>query len=137
MILFVCVDDRLGMAFNRRRQSMDRLLRERLLSVCRGKRLFMSPYSAKQFADADAASICALPDYLEKAGPGDCCFVETDDVRPLEDSAEAIYLYRWNRRYPADLYFSILLEAHGWTLETSADFPGASHETITEERYRR
>ncbi len=142
MILLVCVDDRLGMAFNRRRQSMDRLLRKRILSVCCGKRLFMSPYSAKQFlkddmTDAEAASIYALPDYLEQAGPGDYCFLETDDVLPLEDDIETIYLYCWNRRYPADLYFSVPLAGHGWKLTERAELPGSSHEMITEEIYRR
>ena len=34
MILIACVDDNLGMLFNNRRQSMDRVLRARLLKLC-------------------------------------------------------------------------------------------------------
>ena len=33
MILIACVDDNLGMLFNNRRQSMDRVLRARLLKL--------------------------------------------------------------------------------------------------------
>ena len=162
MILLVCVDDALGMAFNHRRQSMDRALRDRLRTVCAGKNLFLSPYSMKQFekdqADTDltmeasysaatassGTASTALPVrfhaddyYLSQAGAGDFCFVETDDVLPLESQAEAIILYRWNRHYPSDLTFRIPLAGHGWRLTAVTEFPGFSHERITEEVYKK
>ena len=37
MILIACVDDKFGMLFNRRRQSQDRMLRERVLRLTDGK----------------------------------------------------------------------------------------------------
>ena len=49
MHLIVCVDDRMGMGFAGRRQSMDRVLREDLLALTRGAALWMAPYSAGQF----------------------------------------------------------------------------------------
>ena len=49
MILIVCVDDNMGMAFNHRRQSQDRLLRRRLLERVGASKLWMSPYTARQF----------------------------------------------------------------------------------------
>ena len=140
MILLVCVDDALGMAFNHRRQSMDRALRDRLRTVCAGKNLFLSPYSMKQF-EKDQAGIPvrfhADDSYLSQAGAGDFCFVETDDVLPLESQAEAMILYRWNRHYPSDLTFRIPLAGHGWRLTAVTEFPGFSHERITEEVYKK
>ncbi len=49
MILIVCVDDNMGMAFNHRRQSQDRLLRRRLLERVGVSKLWMSPYTARRF----------------------------------------------------------------------------------------
>ena len=37
MIVCVAVDDNLGMTFNKRRQSQDRVLRERLLELTQGR----------------------------------------------------------------------------------------------------
>ena len=75
--------------------------------------------------------------YLSQAGAGDFCFVETDDVLPLESQAEAMILYRWNRHYPSDLTFRIPLTGHGWRLTAVTEFPGFSHERITEEVYKK
>lgn len=141
MILIVCVDDRMGMAFNHRRQSKDRILRERLLQNAAGTPLWMNSYSAGQFeeneihTDTADSLIYADDSFMEKAGPGEYCFAETTDILPFEKRVEKLILYRWNRRYPADLYFTIPLEDHGWRLIHTEDFSGHSHEKITEEIY--
>ena len=49
MILIACVDDRGGIAFNHRRQSSDSVVRNRILELTAGSRLWMNEYSAKQF----------------------------------------------------------------------------------------
>ena len=49
MILIVAVDDRNGMTFNHRRQSQDKRLRERILSMTKNGKLWMNAYSHKQF----------------------------------------------------------------------------------------
>ncbi|HIZ43933.1 MAG TPA: ribonuclease Z [Firmicutes bacterium] len=136
MILIVCVDDSMGMAFNHRRQSMDSALRARILDLAAGNCLWMSPYSAAQFSPEDRKTILADERFFEKAGPGNFCFAETTPVLPLESQAEELILFHWNRRYPADLFFEIPLEAHGWKRLYARDFPGNSHKMITEERYR-
>lgn len=137
MNIIVCVDDNLGMTFNRRRQSQDRVLRERILSLARGAVLWMNAYSRKQFA-ADAVPQPRVDEaFLELAGTGEFCFVENLPLLPYEDKIEQLILYRWNRRYPADRRFDIPLEEHGWTLAETAEFAGSSHEKITEERYHR
>ena len=54
MKLVVCVDDRMGVMFNKRRQSKDEKVREDILSMLEeGKKLFVSPYTAKQFLEEE------------------------------------------------------------------------------------
>ena len=136
MIIVVCLDDSGGMMFNRRRQSQDRVLRARVLALSAGERLRMSPYSAGQFAEEDAPQIAADDDFLDKAAPGDYCFVEDADILPYLDQIEQVIVYHWNRSYPADTYFAPDLSAPRWALLRSSDFAGFSHEKITEEVYR-
>lgn len=135
MILIVCVDDTMGMAFNGRRQSRDRFVCDRILNRASGSSLFMSQYSAGLFSEYSAEWIKACDDYLEKAADGDYCFAELDSPAPYEDRLEKIIIYRWNRRYPSDVAFDIPLKANGWRLDSSVDFEGYSHEKITEEIY--
>ena len=44
-------------------------------------------------------------DFLQKAGEGEFCFAEDADLSGEEERIQEIYLYRWNRDYPADVYF--------------------------------
>ena len=132
MIVIVCVDDQNGMLFNHRRQSQDRVLRQDLICETSGCVLRMNAYSLRQFKETPP-NVRSSEDFLEQAGPGEFCFVEDRDLLPFADRLEKLILYRWNRRYPADFYFTIPLE--GWTLERREEFPGSSHETITKEVY--
>lgn len=132
MILILCLDDRNGMLFNRRRQSQDRLLRADLLREAAGRTLWMNEYSARQF-DPRPENIRTAEDFLDRAGEGELCFVECCDPGPWADRAEGVLLYRWNRTYPADVYCTLPLEA--WTPERREEFPGSSHEKITKEVY--
>ncbi len=133
MLAAVCVDDQNGLLFNGRRQSQDRLLREDLLREAGDRPLWMNAYSARQFHPLPPG-VRTAEDFLEQAGPGELCFVEDRDLLPFRERIEGVVLYRWNRRYPADTYFSLSLE--GWTLERREEFPGSSHERITKEVYR-
>ena len=53
MIVMVCVDDKNGMMFNKRRQSQDRVLRQHMLELAGDKKLWMNAYSRKQFPKTD------------------------------------------------------------------------------------
>ena len=50
MIIIASVDDNMGMMFNHRRQSQDRVLREHILEATKDGKLWMNHYSAKQFS---------------------------------------------------------------------------------------
>lgn len=131
MILAACVDDNLGMMFNNRRQSQDREVRRQLLEEAGERPLWMNAYSAKQFDGPEGIRI--HEDFLEEARPGDWCFIENVSAEGREALIERIVLFKWNRVYPADRYFSLSLE--GWRLTERTDFKGYSHETITKEVY--
>lgn len=134
MIVMVCIDDTGGMLFHNRRQSQDRLLRQRVLAQTGGRPLWTNAYSAGQFSPEDALRLRVAENFLDLAQPGEYCFVETVPLRPYAKRIETLYLYRWNRRYPADQRLD--LDLSGWTLARTADFPGHSHKIITEEVYR-
>ena len=67
MIAVVCVDDRGGMLFNRRRQSQDRLLRQDLLREAGARPVWMNDYTRRQFSDP-AENLRTADDF--SAGPG-------------------------------------------------------------------
>lgn len=136
MNVIVCLDDNGGMMFNRRRQSRDRVLRKRIISMScdSGQRLLMNEYTYKQFADdVDAGSVTVAEDFLSKALTGEFCFAEDRELKPFEDKIEKLIVYRWNRKYPADVRFD--LDLTSWNQVSTEEFAGSSHEKITEEIY--
>ena len=137
MILVAVVDDRMGLCFHVKRQSQDKGLREKILTLFAGKTLWMNEYSAKQFAkDAGADAICVAEDFLTQAGKGEICFVENISAASAAERVEQVYLFHWNRAYPGDLFFDLPLE-DGWELTLEEEFSGSSHENITLEVYER
>lgn len=135
MILIACLDDAGGMMFNQRRQSQDRVLRQHILEETAGAKLWMNAYSAKQFAADGSPQVDE--EFLDKAAPGEFCFIETMGAAGYEERIEKIIVYRWNRSYPADFYFDIPLAEHGWRLARAEEFAGYSHEKITKEVYEK
>lgn len=134
MILALCIDDCLGMAFNRRRQSRDSALCADLAAMAAESAIWMDPRSAPLF-EGLGANIKTDSAFAEKAGAGEYCFMEFLSPAAYEGKIEKIILYRWNRRYPSDLKFDIDLSL--WRLESSSEFAGSSHEKITKEVYIR
>lgn len=129
MILAVCVDNRMGLSFMGKRLSKDRTLREKLMTLSGGK-LRMSVYSGKQFG----LDVYTGADYLSGAREGDWVFAENTEYLDYADMIEQIVLFKWNRDYPADVFFSFPVD---WQMVSCEDFPGNSHETITMEVYRK
>ena len=132
MMIAACVDDRDGMRFNGRRVSRDRAQLADLLALCGGT-LRAAPCSGDLFAGW--SGVLLSEDFLDRAGPGEICFVEDRSVRAFADRVEAVVLYRWNRAYPADLRLD--LDLTPFMLAERTEFPGTSHENITRERYIR
>lgn len=131
----VCLDDKNGMTFNGRRQSQDRYLRRRVADMVGDGTLWMNRYSAGQFADTPVPALSVREDFMAAAQEGEFCFVENVPLAPWADRIGTLFVFRWNRSYPADRFLDLLLD--GWKLTGSEEFPGYSHERITLEVYQR
>ena len=131
MKLIVCLDNRNGMAFHNRRQSSDLMVTNKILQLTQGHRLWMNSYSGYLFADR-CENIHIDADFLHNAGQEDFCFAEISDVRTVLSNVRQLYVFRWNRTYPGDLYFPKIPGKS----QILAEFAGNSHEKITLEVYR-
>lgn len=128
MKLIVCLDDKNGMLFNKRRQSRDKILIENVLELCKGEQLYTNEYSAALFPEK-SVEVCENADEIKNG------FVFAENFMVDEDKIQEIIIYKWNRVYPADTFFNISLDS--WRLAETVDFVGSSHEKITRERYVR
>ena len=134
MTVIVCVDNRFGMLFNKRRLSRDRAVTEDVVTHLAGGRLYCAELSKPLFDGIPDAVVC--DDFLEKAGENDTCFVENRDIAPFKEKITKIVLYRWNRDYPADMWFDPAL-LREFPRKTITELQGNSHETITKEGYEK
>ncbi len=132
MTIAVCIDDKNGMMFNKRRQSRDSELIRDFVELCGDGKILISSFSEKLFADFQDR-VTVDDSFLDGAEEDDICFVENADVTPFAERINKIILYRWNRHYPSDFKFTFDLS--GYTLTESKDFEGSSHENITREVY--
>ena len=122
------------MLFNHRRLSRDRRVCEKILDYSNEKELWMNAYSRKLFTDlTDINSIQVDEEFLDKSQS--ICFVENQDITPYLPKIDTLVLFRWNRDYPADFFFTVDLSQ--WNLISTEDFEGTSHEKITMEVYKK
>ena len=133
MILIACVDDGMGMMFNKRRVSRDEAVIKRIIEIADNKRIWMSQYSYPLFENIKAGNIVAADLFLEKASNNEYCFIENVSTADYENKIDKIILFRWNRSYPSDVKFDI--DLNGWKLNSSEEFAGKSHGCITMEVY--
>lgn len=132
----VCVDDQNGMGFGGRRQSRDRVLISDFLQECSSENsICIGEYSRALFENYPQVEVLENP--LGQCPDGGACFSELQLLSPFAEEIETLILYRWNRLYPADLYFDLQLEKNGFCLTATCDFAGSSHDKITKEIYRR
>lgn len=131
MKVIICLDDKLGMTFNKRRQSRDS---EVIKDICKrlgNEALFAEEYSNTLF---DGSGVNILP--LEKAENEDCTlFLERIDPERYSGYIDTLIIYRWNRHYPSDL--KCTLDMNAFELSESLEFKGSSHEKITREVWKR
>ena len=134
MTLVLCLDDNLGMMFNHRRQSRDRVLIAELLETVGDRRLFVSPYSKALFPE-DATAIVIAEEPCMAAGEDDFVFVEDTDPATVWEKVNSLIIYRWNRAYPADTRFACDLT--GFRMTDVTAFEGSSHELINKEVWKK
>lgn len=129
--LVLCIDDKCGLAFNRRRQTKDRVQREHLKIQLGDTPLYLTPYTAKLMKTEPAWE--ELPEQFPEDG---AIWVEREDPENLMKQADRVLLYRWNRSYPGDVFTGLPADA-GFQLMTEEHFEGSSHDDICCEVYER
>lgn len=137
MNIIICLDDKNGMMFNKRRQSQDKILRADIKELVKNNILYMNNYSYKLYKDIDDGNIQVCEDFLEQCNSNDFCLVENETLNNIINKIDNIVIYKWNRIYPADMHFDIDLENNLWQLIKETEFTGSSHEKITKKIYRR
>ena len=133
MKIAVCIEKSGGMLFNNRRVSRDSVVQQKLLELVGEASICTNEYSAKLFEDSSKLKISN--DFLSVVADEDICFIENVDF-PIDEASE-VYLFQWNRDYPADVYFDYNLKELGFKKVSSKEFEGSSHKKITLEIYRR
>jgi hypothetical protein len=118
------------MLFNKRRQSRDSAVLADI-RACVPETLAIDGFSEKLIADAQIPYVLAEEPLWEDAH----FFLEVRPASQVVPLASTVVVYRWNRHYPADVRFDADLS--GFTLQSTEEFPGTSHETITKEVYVR
>ncbi|MBE6782558.1 MAG: ribonuclease Z [Ruminococcaceae bacterium] len=129
MKIAVCVCNNMGMLFNSRRQSRDRVLIRDFVDTAKNNRILINHFSKNLF---DEYEVTIDDDMMNIAEKNDYCFIENTDILPYINKINEITIYRWNRKYPADFYFQM---PSGFTLKETYEFKGSSHEKITKEVY--
>ena len=137
MNIIICLDDKNGMMFNKRRQSQDKILRLDIEKLVQNKNLYMNDYSYKLYKDIDNGNITVYDNFLDECDDNDFCLVEDKLLSNYINKINTLIIYKWNRIYPSDLYFDIDLQNQDWKLIDEQEFAGSSHEKITKKIYRR
>ena len=130
MVIAVCVDDKMGMLFNNRRQSRDRCVIDDLMNIA--EKVYINGFSEELFEEYKDRVVID-ENFLDNAESEDVCFVENIDLEPYADKIDKVILYLWNRHYPSNLKFKVDLSDYEFVGET--EFQGNSHEKITREVY--
>ena len=129
MTLYICLDERNGLQFNKRRQSRDSAVLEDIRSQLSGS-LLIEPFSEKLIREAEIPYVLApetSKDY----------FAENIPAQEVLEKTSKMVIYRWNRHYPSDIRWEPEPESLGFSLQETYEFPGTSHEKITREVYVR
>ena len=134
MTAIVCIEDRGGMTFMRRRLSKDKVLTEDIVKTVGDGILYISDFSESLFAKSDI-SVMSVSNPLDSAEAGDYAFIENSGLKESLEKIKVLIIYKWNRKYPFDFSLDVEPEKCGFSLKESYDFKGSSHDKITKEIY--
>ena len=134
MTVFVCIDDRGGMLFMKRRLSKDREVTADIAKTVDDGILYISDFSESLFLESDVSGM-SVSNPLVSAGDGDFVFIENLALKEFMQKTERLIIYKWNRKYPYDFSLDVTPEECGFHLAESYDFKGYSHDKITKEIY--
>lgn len=121
------------MLFNHRRLSQDKVIPLKLSDLAGNGKIYLNEYSSKLFDKKD--NLIISENFINEAGEEDICFIENSGI-PINKASE-LYIFKWNRDYPADTFFTCNIKDLGFKKIDTEDLTGTSHKKITLEIYRR
>ena len=130
----ITVDDNMGIAFNKRRQSRDKLLIKDLVNTTTGQ-IYISSYSAPLFTEYEGR-IEIVENPIAECPDGACCFIEMTEIAEYKDLVSELIIYHWNRLYPSDKKLDLDIQKCGLKIAERYEFAGNSHDVITKETYK-
>lgn len=131
--LALCTDVRRGMMFNRRRQMKDAELIKYIVEKHGEGGIFIHPFSEKLFLGYEG--VCVSENPLEDCTHGATCFIEEPSRITSLDSVDKIIIFNFGIPYPADTYFDLALEEHGFKRISKDKLKTALHDRLTKEVY--
>ena len=129
----ITVDDNLGLAFNKRRQSRDEKLIDDLCKSTNSL-IYISKYSAPLFENYKDR-ICVVVDPITDSPEEGFCFLEMSTLGEYIDDISCLIMYRWNRKYPADKKLDVDLNSLNFIKAEEYSFVGKSHDEITKIKF--
>jgi hypothetical protein len=131
----ITVDDKMGLAFNKRRQSRDRGL---IADLCAktDEKIYVSAYSAPLF-DEYRDRIVTVENPITECPDGGMCFVEMTELATHIGDVSRLIIYHWNRHYPSDKKLDIEPSKCGFKMTAKYEFVGSSHDKITKGIYEK
>lgn len=134
MTAIVCIEDRGGILFLKRRLSSDKEVSRDIAESY--DKILLTEYSLPLFESVKIdTGVCVSP--LSEGERGDVCFIEDGAIKENLDKISRLVIYRWNRRYPSDVKLGFEPTKAGFSLVSTVDFVGHSHEKITKEMYEK
>lgn len=134
MTAIVCIEDRGGILFLKRRVSRDREvyrdIAENYIKV------YMTSYSLPLFDGVKInTGVRLLP--IFEGERGEVCFVESGEIADNIHKISRLVIYRWNRTYPSDVKLGFDPEEMGFKRVSTTELVGYSHEKITKDIYEK
>lgn len=134
MTAIVCVEDRGGILFLKRRVSRDREVYRDIAENY--DKVYVTSYSLPLFDEVEIdAGIRKAP--LAEGERGEVCFVESGEIADNLHKISRLVIYRWNRTYPFDVGMGFDPEEMGFERVSTTELVGYSHEKITKDIYEK
>ena len=134
MTAIVCIEDRGGILFLKRRVSRDREVYRDIAESY--KKVYMTSYSLPLFGDVEIDAVVRQAPIAE-GECGDVCLIESGEIADNLHKIARLIIYRWNRTYPFDVSIGFDPEASGFRLVSTDEFVGYSHEKIIKNIYEK
>ena len=134
MTAIVCVEDRGGILFLKRRVSRDREVYRDIAENY--SQVYMTSCSLPLFDGVKInTGVRFLP--ISEGERGEVCFVESGEIADNIYKISRLVIYRWNRTYPSDVKLGFDPEEMGFKRVSTAELVGYSHEKITKDIYEK